>query len=116
MSKLYYTNPIVAAYMAEEFGVRFINRENQELSIGEIQRDCHPKMSENDIYYIHPDSLDIFEPKEGDLISINDGISAALITHKEFILALIANNDRFEAPLQIIRRNNKPFFVPEIEE
>lgn len=110
MSKLYYTNPIVAAYMAEEFGARFINRENQELSIGEIQRDCHPKMSENDIYYIHPDSLDIFEPKEGDICQHPENNNCYSIEGRENI------SWAKSVSMKIIQRDNKPFFMPEIEE
>ena len=72
-------------------------------------------------YYIHPDSLHIFEPKAGDAIqsvrkeltgtieSINED-GTCNITHRSGI-----SDTTFARGKQIIQRNNKPFFWPESE-
>jgi len=128
MVKLYYTDPLAAAYMAREFGVKFANNNSDSPARMDIittfsSMDNHVStivdccgievdLSDNEEIYIHPDSLHIFEPMDGDI---------GLDTHR------IANH--FEDgdwtqlgyrglpnhPVKIIRRNNKPFHWPEEE-
>lgn len=48
------------------------------------------------------------EPMVGDLISIDDGKSASIATHVEFLEQLKVMERHFAAPLKIIQRAGKP--------
>jgi len=99
MNKLYYDNPIKAAYMAREFSVRFVDTNGIEVFLTPFIdiEDIRPK-------FIHPDSLDIFEPKEGDLLTGKNGKAVMFFDDRH------ESNDR-----QIILCDNKHFFMPKEE-
>jgi len=65
--------------------------------------------------YIHPDSYEILQPREGDLIrkEFNDNQVAQFmfINSPQQLRALL----KTEIPFKIIQRNGKAFFVPECE-
>lgn len=120
MSKLYYDDPLVAAYMSREFGVTtsseqcaknfnweewahsdslikiFIYENN--LSIDEFYEHCGK-------FYIHPDSLPVFEPREGDLVCVDDTYYT------------VDKYDKFGGikEYKIILRNGKPFFWQKVD-
>ena len=132
MSKLYYNDPFVAAYMAREFGVKsriqgYGDKSCLEFKYSNDWSDivelwiCEEQADERGI---HPDSYSVFEPMVGDLISWTIGHTKY---DKEVIVKSVESNGRhdldffaslFEKPeykylgVKIIQRNNKPFFTP----
>lgn len=131
--KAYYRCPLQAAYMNKEFGVEF--------------KDANPKTGteawlgkflyrEVETYYIHPDSMSVFEPQVGDMITQkdDDGIQelSGWVGDKDdeglVIYSFLQNGKpvakgrsimdhiMFEDVEMIIQRDNKPFFWPQFEE
>lgn len=127
--KLYYTDPLAAAYMAREFGVEITSVHGEfKFTFKEMICECKQVYCKNltlshfahlpsdtERYYIHPDSYHIFEPMVGDLVSINGGETASLVTHPEMVGVILANKDRFVSTVKIIQRAGKPFFNPREE-
>jgi hypothetical protein len=87
MSKLYYTDPLKAAWMAREFGVEYThsNLKGHDkytynyIPFFDYEYDSYPECPKNEaitdpcmLFEIDPDSLHIFEPKVGDVIKVND--------------------------------------------
>lgn len=135
MLKMYYTDQIAAAYMAREFGVKF----EESISFLTAQgwqdqlRDLHPeKLMDDDFapslgrYYIHPDSLPIFEPMVGDLVTAkNDFVQYVAFVEKEGLAKcnyhqpMVILKQDGQCPFKvtsIIQREGKPFFWPEVEQ
>lgn len=136
--KLYYTDPLAAAYMAREFGVVY---KTVIYSDGVI--DGHGDNSANGVCIdavftsegetfahdmvvkanIHPDSYSIFEPQKGDCFSwfgwrlriwdkYRNTRTHSTIKRANHLLNVKANPGNFK----IIERNKKLFFWPESEE
>ena len=120
--KKYYDDPLIAAYMCREFGVKvcLLNTESPDplFSLSDLAyaikvQSMGVVIKEN--YYIHPDSLHIFEPQVGDLIT-QDGDS---FCHK---VVSVGDNEQpvcfYTGVLyepywsDIIQRNGKHFFMP----
>jgi hypothetical protein len=134
MSKrYYYTCPIKALYMMKEFKVKFcvdrsdgisgLNSYNMRTADKtKVSLEEYFKENNNDIFLIIEDSKDlaftatkesehIFEPKKGDLAhyDLNGGSGVYQFTNKPIRWAEGVTN------IQIIRRDNKQFFMPEVE-
>lgn len=116
MTKLYYNDPLKASWMAREFGVRYSNGDHEICVIPFVDA-----LAEDKIYYIHPDSLHILQPVEGDVLRLVIGL--AIPPDVRYY-----NWERIERSLAIeygkapswhhtgiIRRNGKAFFMPEVE-
>lgn len=114
--KLYYTDPLKAAWMAREFGVVFISSctddtldwENDFCEVSPQGWNCSK-------LYIHPDSLSIFEPMEGDVGESEDG---QLVEFRKGEWVQIDGHDlaQYHPPvgkISIIRRDKKSFEAPE---
>lgn len=147
MTKLYYIDPLKAAWMATEFGVIYSNI-NHGLLLDKLwywgniikSWDGNPL---NDGYRrkfeIHPDSHHIFEPKEEDVVEIDRWywsrmrgepfepyiIPAKIIFYGKYMEISIPGHS-FESwkpnegekpamPYEIIQRDGKAFFMPEVE-
>lgn len=131
--KLYYDDPLIAVYMVREFGVKFKAEHMWCLHdvtslYGEIEISFEDKTefdfglclfsnteighTSESILYIHSDSHSIFEPQDGDLIYMKNGSHTMLIDD-----IWIENfGDKFDLQLdEIIQRNGKHFFMPNIE-
>jgi len=113
MTKRYYDDALQAAWMAREFGVR-ITTENgldvANVAVGMASRLNDSFVYHDPPYHIHPDSLRLFEPIEGDLVtswSFPDGIRS-----KSGIQKSLISKGR---EVKIIQRNGKAFFMPEEE-
>jgi len=133
MTKLYYTDPLKAAYMAREFGVKLANN-NTDKPVG-MSLFAHHSTLDNytggsvsclgidaDLYegeeiYIHPDSNDIFEPQVGDLVLYCS-------TMRPRIIGKVTDGGYYDTeglPMErnkyqyIIRRQHKQFFMPRAE-
>ena len=117
--KLYYTDPLASAYMAREFGVEFLKD-----GLCDEETQCYWKIHVNTKFYnnavqlmlldkhkirfiIHPDSLHIFEPMNGDLV-VNYTVDENLYYEWD-------SRSIFEDGEEIIQRNGKAFFMPESE-
>ena len=115
MSKLFYTDPLAAAIMAREFGVKIYSGDLIANNIW-TWRDAAAAASElignfeGEILGIHPDSYHVFEPQVGDMCEVH--INSILIVHTAWRKYIPKTWD-FK---QIIQRNNKPFFTPQSED
>jgi len=122
MSKrYYYTDAIVALYMMKEFGVKFytegfldIKSDFLEKELGfhlEIRTLYNKLCQVNSKIYVAPESEHIFKPKVNDLAhyDLNGGSGVYQFTNKPIKWAEGVTN------IQIIRRDNKQFFMPEVE-
>jgi hypothetical protein len=118
MSKrYYYTDAIVALYMMKEFEVKY-DFENEEgliriIKIPEIRRDNFMRK-----IYVATKSQEIFKPRNYDLAKFtrNDGIST-IGQYDEAKKAFLNGNFRILKKYnpKIIMRDNKQFFMPEVE-
>lgn len=128
MRKLYYDCPILAAYMAKNFDVRFVFTVGGELHELMHWTDLFPP-SESLLYYVRPCCYKIFEPQEGDLIEADMAVGKyepgdfQVILYKESCPngmmscvdkdgEFLTSKDRFS---KIIQRNGKPFITPKQE-
>lgn len=145
MTKLYYTNPLIAAYMAEEFEIRYLDNDGNDIWFHHVDTSFgyslqkakllfqskennakasifHPELTFNTQRkaYIHPDSLDIFEPKIWDVVEWDGIMYGDVIGKNENIIGIQhGKSDVYMVDINeitILQRNNKPFFVPENEE
>lgn len=121
--KYYYTDPFAAAWMTKHFGVKIytvgLSQDKKWLNYEESASSLASNIASGcwGIYYIHPDSMTIFEPVEGDIgieckhypmvcvYGKNDWIGDALAEEKGHFP---------EGPIKIIQRNGIPFMWPEV--
>lgn len=113
MGKLYYDDPLAATWMAREFGVEYTrdHKHTHLLNPPKIYADASflgkiyltVKGACGEKATIHPDSLHIFEPQEGDAMLRPSG-EPFISTGRRVIAAIHGN--------VIIQRNGKPFFWP----
>ena len=126
--KYYYTDAIVALYMMKEFGVKFkqllypdIHSVERELlgvsfeSVHEeilLQKSVNDKIKFENRLIVAKESEHIFEPKKGDEGRWLRKIGAHYANHNggQWVSAGIEPN-----PPEIIMRDNKQFFMPEVE-
>jgi len=124
MTKYYYTDPIKAAYMMMEFGVKInlvSDASGQEIGFEfvtfEGSDDVFKMMhyiygrakSYGDGFKVHPDSEHIFEPRPWDRTIFTDGAMTSFNRIEEDETAILLSGE------QIIVRDNKHFFMPEVE-
>jgi len=122
MSKnYYYTCPIKALYMMKEFKM-FASDKNENLflrySLFEPDFKLFRILEELDKIYVAKESEHIFEPKKHDLAGFtrDDGISTIAQydeTKKAFINGSFRILKKYNP--KIIMRDNKQFFMPEVE-
>jgi len=114
--KLYYTNPLHAAIMAQEFQVEFKTPRGQNMywdgaSDFRTEKDCGVYGGEQ--YIINPDSYGIFKPVVGDIIT--DGEDCHYIEYFDYTDKNQAWSEErciLITESEIIRRGDKPFFTP----
>jgi hypothetical protein len=137
MPRYYYTCPIQALYMMKEFGVRFeIEADKEAYEFFGIEKDFIPFTnllignldSIGDLnlnlgkIYVAKESEHIFKLKEGDIVS--DGELFGKLCSKSPYEARSAFSIDDEggtrvckdSELEIIMRDNKQFFMPEVED
>lgn len=121
MKNPFYETAADAIYMHEHFDVQFTRSFGYsieyECAVGEDGFACTNHGPVGETFYIHPDSLSIFEPKEGDLVGykfIGQGGG-----HIEFIRY---NKDVWDDigysliyVSEINKRKGKPFIMPQEE-
>lgn len=114
-TKYYYNCPIKAAYMAKEFGVKMYSPETEEYIEAELcisdylwaASNPDDDMNYQPPFYIHPDSLEIFEPREGDIVEYST-YTLKDRWHTKFKRL----SKRGGSLVRIIQRDNKPFIMP----
>lgn len=127
--KLYYDDQLQAAYMCREFGANYMGFNKDFSQLTELRGDIFIESTfysdgttenyiqeEDTKYYVHPESLDIFKPVNGDvgysrkgtLYEYNYGWSTQCGKEPEFLQE--KNTD-----IKIIQRNGKLFFTPKEE-
>lgn len=119
--KYFYTDPLSAAWMAKHFGMTF--ETEPELVKVSFEGMSYKTMdflivsgyaldSSREVYYIHPDSLPILEPKIKDLVEVN--------IHPEPTHLMVTSNffewGMYSAVSKVIQRSGVAFMWPEIEE
>jgi hypothetical protein len=128
--RYFYTCPIEAAYMAKNFSMKFLKPSIKNVG-GKIvpcewpandwetdffcssQSDCD---WESGPFYIHHDSLPIFEPQEGDS-GITGGELLVNFTDGDWCILLPDGYQGLDDDIQvkIIQRQGKAFIMPEVE-
>lgn len=63
--RYFYTDPLAAAWMAKHFGMEF--EERPDIISGYSIVYCAEEFKATPPYYIHPDSLYLLKPNEGDI-------------------------------------------------
>ncbi len=132
--KFYYTDPLRVAYMAREFGVEFYTQ-NYDSCSGSISirtsggiggsEECNTVSIESQLIsssgrvYIHPRSLPVFEPQNGDKDEdgyIYDGKKKVWFSPLIYIDWEVGKQAGLKRPEgRTARRNGKAFFMPEAE-
>jgi hypothetical protein len=119
MSKLYYTDPLKAAMMARDSGVKYTagrpvyDKYEQEDYYNFFEHECdgYPECPTREYirpqgltkWHIHPDSYHIFEPQEGDMLLFDD---------KPCFTDWASRKRPYEDNEQVVMRNNTAFFMP----
>jgi hypothetical protein len=116
---MYYSDSLKAAWMSREFGVIFTDDLENLITFG-ISNGCLTWYRQgveytDDIYFIHFDSLPVFEPKEGD----NDENGAVFTKTPNYYMPQYkngywSNDHRVYENSTIDKRENKTFFTPEV--
>jgi len=129
-TKLYYDNLYYALVMATDFGVKFQLKETDGKSFIDADipnnNEDYCEFSMNSGYanegaglYVHPDSLRIFEPQEGDLVQDTLNCTGTLINaliKDYYVVRCSGESLKFHKPTtKILMRKNKPFIMPKQE-
>ena len=126
MDKLYYDDPLQAAWMAREFGAILFSPEDKEKDYEEEFYSWESilelwEFDNLDCVYIHPDSPSIFEPELDDLVEWH-GLMFGLVIGEnkddEVIGIQHGESDVYtvsKEECRIIQRDNKAFFMPKTE-
>ncbi len=118
--RAYYNDPLISAYMADKFGLKFEGCFWIEVEVygGELSW-VDPDAEEvgQKKYYIHPDSMHIFEPKDDDWGKTeSDGYWVSRFNRVWWSAGIGGTTRENDAKVTIIQRDNKHFFMPEFEE
>lgn len=106
----FYRDPLAAAWMAKHFGMRFSGWDAEYVLSDFFCLDDGYEISERECsYYIHPDSLHLLEPKDGDLLEWDYG--AGVVGYK----GGCGEGQFGDRVRSIIQRNGIPFMWPETE-
>lgn len=104
MPKYYYTDALKATYMAQEFKIKYSTKLEYEV-VFEVSNGEQVNLLPEKIY-IHPGCFNFLKPQVGDLVITLDEEPAFATLH------LVQNG----AITQIIQRQGKAWFNPEVEE
>jgi len=127
---LYYDDPLIAAYMCREFGVKF----EYDIDVSRLLHNAQVSQIGTPVprSHIHPDSLDIFKPKDGDLFvteeptkrNFTQGIPDIIRFDKSYHtvkyddednMGVVTGGGTWLDVLRIIERDGKQFFTPKEE-
>lgn len=129
--KYYYTDPIKAAWMTQNFNIGYININtwDDSYSIGAYDFISNVIIPESSMgfacapfegtltdkkFYIHPDCYEMLKPQVGDLLACDTKVWWAQFKEQ------LIDDERLKRPeyanYRVIQRNGKAFFMPECEE
>lgn len=128
--RYYYTDPLAAAWMAKHHDMRFevaLNTVNSMLEIMPASMAfAHPAYLPNPYFlfqdvkkiYIHPDSLHLLKPQEGDIgwDELNDLCEMWESGWRKVCGMREERGYKPIMPIEIILRNGKAFMWPEVED
>lgn len=117
-AKLYYDNTTDALYMAEKFDVQLHQirvvdgTEVKFVDATTIAEHISIHDDEDYIYNVAPESLSVFEPREGDLVDVGSKDNPHY-----FVFTKSKNDEYYQnfINVPIIQRNNTPFINPKQE-
>jgi hypothetical protein len=118
--RYFYTDPLAAAWMAKHFGMEFSfrNEINPNGKVGLPAIESHISHGhlqlEGGRFYIHPDSLHLLGPRDGD-INIKGLVYMHCSYHDKMLWVDLYCGNYCEERGQTIRRNGTPFMWPESE-
>lgn len=127
----HYTDPLQAAFMARDYGVKFTS----QMLFQRIRRGEILSVSDGEKYIVAPESEHIFQPQVGDVVTFktDDGClcvdaveqvyfqgdeSYPYVGNGDTVIQLCASHPDWihAADTKIIQRNGKAFFMPEEEQ
>lgn len=111
--RYYYTDPLAAAWMIKHHGVHFDNGDNLRSACEAIGIDGE-NVSKGGAFYVHPDSMGVFEPREGDVLFPRGEKGCGIIVADSQTMLEMAKLMPREW-YKIIQRNGKAFIWPEVE-
>ena len=114
--RYFYTEPLAAAWMAKQFGMRFVDKSCLPVSADPAMWYMAERHYLAGSLFIHPDSLHLLEPQRGDLIHAN--ISSPHIMTMAPHCGYVTWGECVDPRTQyydckIIQRNGLSFFWPE---
>lgn len=119
MTRYFYTDAIAAAWMAKHFGMQYVCGGDSCMTWESIQEyDMNGKWEWDapikPIAYIHPDSLFLIEPTNGDVMYVPEDPTQKYPYAISYIWRpfFIKKDDERAV---IVMRDNKPFFMPQKE-
>lgn len=130
MTRYYYTDPLAAAWMAKHFGFTYVAPDGEPaMGIEGVWLCAELGLTR---FYIHPDSVGLLEPREGDVIDMRpDGFCHIFLPDNDYdgldtqhgdIAEHFTSNatmkgdvPMIETDWKIIQRNGIPFHWPEVE-
>ncbi|WP_143393538.1 hypothetical protein [Fimbriiglobus ruber] len=119
MTRFFYRDPIAAAWMARQFGMRFRSWEQEfefrpdDLEFA-VQRAMRDERLKQPPIRVHPDSVGLLEPREGDLVFTGLKFEYELVWRDHKGLRIdTSQGTRYPTGLMVIQRNGKPFIWPE---
>lgn len=120
--RYFYTDPLRPAWMAKHFGMRFDCDEAETPWDICAATMCQTLTPDDEPYYIHPDSLHLLEPREGDygVLARPDDLYDLPMTYTDAQWVIVTDMgycgpEVADAAVQIIQRNGIPFHWPESE-
>jgi hypothetical protein len=121
MKRLFYTCALEAALMAKHHGVKFKTAKKQNLCFDGFEfiteKDRGIYIGEK--YFVHPDSMGEFKIKEDDVVEVEGFIYGIVNSFDEHEVAVQCYDVYYRMEIEepvIIRRNERPFITPQIEE
>lgn len=135
--RYYYTDPLAAAWMAKQFGMKFTDAAGEPVSIQEsyfrgtksgaaweawINDESSTPYVALSQAYIHPDSLHLLEPQVGDVVAVKNvvgkGMSVGVVEDGCKTMTLDGEEGagwNYSGDDPIIQRNGTAFHWPEVE-
>ena len=109
--KYYYDDPLISAYMSMTFRVRFETPTPDYYKlIWSIESNTFSSERSSE-YYIHPKSLDVFKPQEGDR-----NVGGYVFENGQWVVDGMIPAAMFAGiPRDIDKRQGKHFFMPKQE-
>ena len=114
MPKYFYTDPLKAAWMAIEFGMKFQEGLSARFLLLDAASQLRDKKYGSCFYYIRRDNLHIINPIKDDIGETKNGVFG--IYHPFGNKGFFTDEGIKLEECEIIRRNKKAFFMPEVEQ